>query len=190
MRHADHIRQILRPLGIYRLEGGFQAAEWETVGGALDDLFDDLSYWECESLPATAQAAGLERWLSLLPRRPAADTPEGLRAALTALLAIGEGSFTLAALNVSLAGCGLPARVDETNIPETVEVSFPGIPGVPANLDAMRAIIEDILPCHLDINYRFWHLTWTEWEAYFTSFDVMDQSGFSWSQVETLVEIL
>ena len=190
MRHADNIRDLLRPLGVYRLEGGFQAAEWEIVGDALDAVLGDISFWECETQPATAQDIGLERWLSLLPRRPASNTPEGLQAALRALLAIGGDSFGLAAINASLAGCGLPARADELNTPETVEVCFPGTPGVPADFDAMRAIIEDILPCHLDIFYRFWHLTWAEWETIFTSFQVLDVSGYSWTRIETLVEII
>ena len=190
MRHANNIRELLRPLGVYRLEGGFQAAEWETVGACLDAVLGGVTYWERETQPAAALASGLERWLSLLPRRPAANTPEGLRTALTALLAIGGESFTRDALNVSLTGCGLPARVDETDVPETVNVFFPGVPGIPADFDAMRAIIEDILPCHLDIRYRFWHLTWAEWETRFPTFRSLDGSGYNWLKIETLVEIL
>ena len=190
MRHADIIRDLLRPVGVYRLEGGYQAAEWEAVGGALDSALDSVGYWERETLPATAQAGGLERWLSLLPRRPASNSPEGLRAALAALLSIGEDGFTPAALNAALAGCGLPAQVRENDVPETVDVYFPGVPGIPADFDAMRIIIEDIMPCHLDINYRFWYLSWVEWEAYFTSFQVMDGSGFSWARIEIMVELI
>ncbi|MDR3206844.1 MAG: DUF2313 domain-containing protein [Oscillospiraceae bacterium] len=189
MRHADNIRDLLRPVGVYRLEGGFQAAEWETVGAALDGVFDLTTFWERETQPAAARETGLLRWLSLLPRRPAGQETDLLAAALLALLAVGADSFTPAALEAALQGCGLPAHVSETDVPQTVQVSFPGVPGVPEGFDGMRAIIEDILPCHLDINYRFWFLSWPEWETLFPTWQTLDETGYVWREIETLVEV-
>lgn len=189
MRYADSIRALLRPVGVYRLEGGFQAAEWEAVGAALDGVFELVSFWERETHPAAARETGLLRWLSLLPRRPAGRDAALLSAALLALLAVGEDSFTLNALEAALQGCGLPARLAETGQPQTVRVSFPGIPGVPDGFAAMRAILEDILPCHLEIVYRFWYLSWPEWETLFPDWRTLDDSGYAWSAIETLVEL-
>lgn len=73
--------------------------------------------------------------------------------ALAALLRIGGDSFTLAAINDNLKGCGLNAVASETGTPGEVEVCFPEVPGIPDGFAEMKAIIEDILPCHLEIRY-------------------------------------
>ena len=36
MKHADYLRQMLAPLGVYRLEGTCNGGELEAVGAALD----------------------------------------------------------------------------------------------------------------------------------------------------------
>lgn len=41
---------------------------------------------------------------------------------------------------------------------------FPRQMGVPAGFAQMRVIIEDILPCQLDIFYDFRYCTWQETE--------------------------
>ena len=107
-------------------------------------------------------------WAALL--RSGADSLSGpqaaaLREALAALLRISGDCFTLAAVNDNLTGCGLNAVASEGELPGTVEVRFPEVPGVPDGFPAMRRIIEDILPCHLEIQYAFWYATWAELEA-------------------------
>ncbi len=188
MRHAEKIKELLRPVGIYRLSDAYQSAEWEAVGAALDSRFQTVAYWERESILSYAEDVGLTRWAALFPHPPAAQDTAGLRTALTALAGIGEDSFTLPAVNASLKGCGLPAVVRETDTRDVVEVSFSGIPGIPADFAAMKAIIEDILPCHLEVKYRFWYLTWVQFEARFPLFQRLDDSGLDWTAIETLVE--
>lgn len=67
----------------------------------------------------------------------------------------GAGGFTLAAMNDTLRGCGIPAQVEETEDPLEVVVSFPGVEGIPAGFEQTKARIEEILPCHLLVKYQF-----------------------------------
>ena len=88
------------------------------------------------------------------------------RAAIAAFLQFGGDSFTLQALNRCLQTCGVFCRVAETGRPEHVRVWFPRQMGIPAGFAQMRVIIEDILPCQLDIFYDFRYCTWQETEKY------------------------
>ena len=77
---------------------------------------------------------------------PIAATPKAMREALAALLRIGGDSFTLDAINDTISGCGVNARVRETGKAGTVEVSFPKVPGIPPGFDEIQKIVEDIGP--------------------------------------------
>ena len=142
---------------------------------------------EREMLLTTAQDTGLEAVESLLVRRPVTDSLERRRAALAALLRIGGDSFTLAAINDNLAGCGLNAVASETGTPGYVEVRFPDVPGIPDGFEEMRQIIEDILPCHLEIEYVFWYVTWERMEALFDTWGDIEAGDYTWETLEKLV---
>ena len=101
---------------------------------------------------------------ALLARKPVAASLERRRAALAALLRIGGDSFTLTAINDNLKGCG-SRRGQRDGTPGVVEVRFPDVPGIPDGFESMRAILEDILPCHLDIRYVYWYITWPSWRS-------------------------
>ena len=117
MSYAEELKDLLRPLGVYRLEEGYGAGELTGVGAGLDGCGTELDRVEREMLLTTAQDTGLEAVESLLVRRPVTDSLERRRAALAALLRIGGDSFTLTAINDNLAGCGLNAVASETGTP-------------------------------------------------------------------------
>lgn len=93
--------------------------------------------------------------LEPLGRERDQEDPESLRETLAALLRIGNGAFTLAAMNDALRGCGIPAVVEETETKQVVAVSFPGVVGVPEDFARRKERVEAILPCHLQVEYRF-----------------------------------
>ena len=149
------MRELLAPLRLYDLEAPFNGGELNVQGGALDGVDTWLAELRRESTLAEAESWGLERIIALLARRPVADTPTGMRKALAALMRIGGDSFTLAAMNDTIRGCGIPAQVEETGDPLRVVVSFPGVVGIPADFSWAKTRIEEILPCHLRVEYRF-----------------------------------
>ena len=189
MTYAQYLRQLLAPLGIYQLNAPFQGGELDALGDAFDQVEGALEELNREACLATAEDWGLEQVASLFRRRPPATTVKTMREALAALLRIGGDSFTLAALNDTISGCGIPAVVEEAGVGR-VTVSFPGVAGEPEDFDELKLIIEEILPVHLDIAYAFWYLTWTELETMFGSWQEIEDLDLTWEELETCVEYL
>lgn len=187
MSYAEDLKLLLAPLGVYDLEAPFNGGELAAQGGALDGAAAALEELLRESCPLTAESWGLEQLAGLFARRPAAATPQAMGEALAALLRIGGDSFTLAAIQDTLTGCGLRCQVAETDQTGTVAVSFPNVAGIPQGFGEMRAIIEDILPAHLLAQYVFWYLTWAELEAKLPTWQALETLGLSWAELETYV---
>ena len=187
MSHGQYLRELLRPLGVYDLEAPFNGGELDAQGEALDGAMDALEEVQRESSLVTAEDWGLEQIARLFVRRPVAREPRQLAAALAALLRIGGDSFTLADINATVSGCGIPAHVEERGVGE-VTVSFPGVAGEPAGFDRLKERIEAILPAHLDIEYWFWYLTWAELERKFTSWQAIEDLDLTWAGLETSVD--
>lgn len=186
--YGEYLRQLLRPLRVYDLEGTANGGELDAQGAALDGVSDALEEVQREMLISTAQGRGLESIEALLARRPVAEDLEMRRAALAALLRIGGDSFTLAAINDNLKGCGVNAAAEETGLPGKVTVRFPDVPGVPDGFEEMRAIIESILPAHLGIEYVYWYITWALMEARFDTWGDIEALAPTWEELEKLVE--
>lgn len=189
MGYAEYLIELLRPLGVYDLaEGTVNRGELESWGGQLDLGMDQLLETEREMCLATAEDLGLERIEELLPYRPMSDTVELRRAALAALLRIDGDSFTLEAINDTLAGCGINAKARETGTPSYVQVWFPDVPGQPEGFERIRYIIEEILPCHLGIEYVFWYLTWAQTGEKFRNWAEIQELGLSWDKLRAFVK--
>lgn len=109
MSHGQNLRDLLAPLGVYRWEGSFQWGELQSEGEALDQVAEQVALLQREMNLYTAQAEGLTGLLELLGLERAGETLEELRQTVAALLRIGGDSFTLAAMNDTLRGCGIPA---------------------------------------------------------------------------------
>ena len=186
MSGAGEMKELLRPLGVYDLEGPFLTGELAAMGAALDGVQGELEDTETELIPLTAQSWGLEQIGALLPRRPVADTAAELGKAIAALLRIGGDSFTPAAIQDALRGCGAVCRVTEGQ-PGHVTVSFPGIPGIPAGFGEMQKIIEDILPAHVLAEYDFWYITWAQLEKKLPTWKAIEEKNLTWTQLETYV---
>ena len=187
MSTAQNLRQLLRPLGIYDLEAPFNGGELDAQGEILDGVSALLEEAHRESGLATAESWGLENIARLFARRPVAAQPRQLAAALAALLRIGGDSFTQGEINNTISGCGLPAWVAEAGVNQ-VEVSFPGIVGQPEGFEEIRQIVEDILPAHLEIVYRFWYLIWSLLENKVPTWRSIELLGMSWERLERCVE--
>lgn len=188
MSYYEYLKDLLAPLGIYTLENTLNGGELAGEGAALDGVEGALDIIQREMLLSTAEDEGLERIEALLARRPVANTPEDRRKALAALLRIGGDSFTLAAINDNLWGCGINAVVNETGESGQVEVRFPDVPGIPDGFDEIRTIIEDILPCHLGIEYVYWYITWEMMEARFQTWGDIEARSLTWGELEKLVQ--
>lgn len=188
MSHADWLRDLLRPLGIYDLGGVYLGGELDAQGLALDGVQEELEELGRETDLTAAEGWGLDLLAGLLPHRPAAQSSQGLREALAALLRIGGDSFTLEAINDAIAGCGIVARVDETGEPGRVEVSFPGVPGIPEDFERIAQIVEAVLPAHLLAEYVFWYINWELLENKIPDWQTLEGQQLTWEQLEKMTE--
>lgn len=167
MGYANELVRLLLPLGVYSFaEGSFSLGELEALGAALDEMDAKAQHAQRESIVLTAEDEGLEKMESLFRHRSIAQSTAARRAAIAGFLQIGGDGFTLLALNRCIRACGVACCVDETQQVNRVRVRFPGVMGVPDGFAQMKIIIEDILPCHLDIWYYFRYCTWGETEEY------------------------
>jgi hypothetical protein len=173
MSYSEHLKSLLRPLGLYQLENSVNGAELDSYGTALDGISDRLEELEQEMNLVTAQEEGLSAYLKLLRNKPVTQSTEELRSALAALLRIGTGSFTLTAINDNIAGCGVEAVVSETDQKYVVEVAFPHLTLNQDELKRVIKIIDDIVPCHLQINYQYGVTRWSH----------LTQSNQTWADV-------
>ena len=187
MNYADSLKQLIGPLGVYQLKGSINGAELESIGRALDVVQEKLERLHREADLTTAEEEGLEALAKLFARRPVTEDAHRLRRGLAALMRVGGDSFTLTAINDNLAGCGLNAVASETEAAQTVNVSFPEVPGIPDGFDEMKKIIEEILPCHLAVEYVFWYITWAIMEQRFDTWGDIEKLHLTWEELEKLV---
>lgn len=187
MSYAQYLRELLLPLGVYDLDAPFNGGELDAAGLALDGAEAGLEEVVRESSLVTAESWGLEQVARLFARRPVADSPRALAQALAALMRIGGDSFTLSAINDTIAGCGVPAVVTESGVGK-VRVTFPGVAGIPPSFEERKRIIEEILPAHVEIEYWFWYLTWAELESKFSCWQEIEDRNLTWEGLETCVD--
>ena len=188
MSYSEYLKELLRPLGVYDLsDGTFNSQELESIGAELDSCLDELDTLCREMLVLSAQDEGLDEVSSLLSLRPVTTDVARRRAALAALLRISGDSFTLSAINDNLTGCGLNAKASETDQSGVVEVRFPEVPGIPDGFEEMSKIIEQIIPCHLQIEYVYWYITWAILESKFSTWAELEAANLTWEGLEKLV---
>lgn len=188
MGYGEHLRNLLRPLGIYDLAAGsLSGSELDALGLGLDRLSSRLDYVERESALATAEGEGLDRWEAVFARTPVHYTTSLRRQAVAALLRINESCFTLSDINNAISGCGIKALAQEKDRFGYIRVIFPDVAGIPEGFEQIREIILDIIPCHLDVEFYFRYLTWAECEAFPYTWAVIHQRAFTWHEFELAV---
>ena len=183
MCYGNYLKKLLEPLALYSVSG-IGDAELDAIGEEFDLCFEKLAESEKESLIITAEDEGLGMYEKVLPYIPAYISSKDRKRALLALMRIDECSFTTAALNDAIAGCGIRAVVEETGQMHSVEVSFPYNRGIPENIDELKAKIEEILPCHLAVSYRYIYTVWREIEGFFGSWGALEDNVERWREIE------
>ncbi len=188
MGYCEYLKELLYPLRLYELEEGIGAAELNVIGAALDSHCEEQDTLEREATPASASHYGLEAYEKIMPFVPAYQLIEERRKAISALLRIDDMSFTPNAINSTAAGCGVAVEVTESETPETVIVAIINTRGVPEDFSHIKSRIEQILPCHLDVEYRFIYTTWTELMASIDSWNEIEQLALDWHGMEIYIE--
>lgn len=183
MGYSDYLQRLLHPLGVYDLSpGSLSRSELDALGLGLDDAAKALDLTERESHLLTAEGEGLERREQLFAHPPVRSTTALRREAIAALLRIDNSCFTLSAINNTISGCGITALVQEKDQFGYVRVIFPHTAGIPAEFDRIREIILGIIPCHLEVEFYFRYLTWTECHSHGYTWAVVHENNWNWSE--------
>ena len=80
-----------------------------------------------------------------------------------------------------------PGAVSETGRVGVVEVRFPDVPGIPEGFEQLRKIVEEILPCHLQVEYVYWYITWGMVEEKFGTWETLGEGDWNWEEIEKMV---
>jgi len=185
MGYTEHLKSILRPLGVYNLISGYGAAELDSLGRTLDGCESTTLLLENESRIDTAETFGLSNYEEILPKIPVYINLEMRRNAIKALLRINDSSFTVKAINDTISACGVDARAEETEQWYKVNIMFPGRKGMPQNFEKIKERIESIIPCHLECVYIFVYLMWKDLEGYAAKWNDIEGLHLDWNSMET-----
>ncbi|MDN0032421.1 hypothetical protein [Oscillibacter ruminantium] len=173
-KYEAYLKDLLTPLGIYDLrDGTLSESMLYAAALGLDSAANKLEYAERETLTGTAEGEGLQRREALFARRPAANTVPLRRNAIAALMQIDADSFSLDSINRTISGCGIKALAQEMGGGH-IRIIFPEVAGIPEEFQQIQKIVMDIIPCHLETEFYFRYMLWSECESH----------GWTWAKVE------
>ena len=188
MGYYEHLCTLLRPLGVYRLDGrSISGAELSAAGMGLDEAACSLERAVREGVLMTAEEEGLSRRERLFSRIGVRVTPELRRLAIASLMRVGGDGFTLGAINQTISGCGVRAVAEETDRKGVVRVIFPQVVGEPEDFTRIRDVILEIMPCHLLVEFYFRYLTWGECEGAAWTWQGIENAQHTWESFEKAV---
>ena len=186
--YGDYMRRLLLPLDIYDLRSGsLSGSELDAMGLGFDGAAEQMDEVQREGCIATAEGYGLDMWERLFAATPVRRSTELRREAIAALLRIGLGCCTPEAVNDTISGCGIKAKVEETDRFGYVRVLFPDVAGVPEGFEQIRRIILSIIPCHLAVEFFFRYLTWEECHRHGYTWATVENNGWNWKEFQTAV---
>lgn len=143
---------------------------WQALDGTLEQYFVSTATW------------GLDFWEKELGIMIDSSKPFSQRRSVILSKLRGIGTVTVSLIK-SVAEAYDGGTVNVTMKPETYTftVKFVDTRGIPPNLDDLKAVIEEIKPAHLAVEYAF---TYTQWEELKQkTWDNL--KNFTWDQAKT-----
>lgn len=145
--YFDYLWRMLQPLGVYSGEG-YNGGELKALGASMDDVYRYLEGYARESLPETAEDAGLLAAEELFPMLKS-ETVESRRTALTVLFQTDNRCCSVSALEKTLGACGVPVTIGETGERFEVLVNLTEPLVIEHDPVFQFWLLEQLLPCHL-----------------------------------------
>ncbi len=156
MAYAEHLRGLLRPLGVYELGAeSLSGGELEALGKAFDYLEQRITFDLREFLPVTAETEGLSMYESLLGCPDLRLSTADRREAILGLLRLPKLGATEQALTEAGAFTGMEVRFDESLLPQKLVVILSGGNPDPQKKAKLERCFQTLLPGHLTVEYRY-----------------------------------
>lgn len=76
-------------------------------------------------------------------------------------------------------------RTANATPPYPIVIKFIDTRGIPSNIEDLKAVIEEIKPAHLEVQYQFRYLTWSELDAKNLTWDQLDAMNLTWDDFES-----
>ena len=177
MGYAEHLKRMLRPLGVYDLVRGYSSAELEAVGHAFDladtDIENALNAAKLENLDAESLKK-LERLFPIVNLK--GSNAERLKAVKT-LLSADETWSGKNSLMKMLDACGVAASIVEGKEKYVAQLHFTSIRGEPD--DEEKETCRAVMPAHIALKYVCKCLTWNRAETLFPTWAAFDGAGLT-----------
>jgi hypothetical protein len=153
-----------------------QGAELDKLRQALDELlaqfFVDTATW------------GLSIWEQMLGLPPADDETLDERRDRIKSKIRGYGTATIRAIkNVAESYDKGIIDVAEDFSKYTV-IRFVDTTGIPSNIEDLKAIVRELVPAHLAIEYEYNYFIWDELDGKHWTWDQLDELNLTWSALE------
>ena len=178
------MRALLRPLGLYRLDGATLVdAELAAYGAGFALVEQELAELERESLIQTAEGYGLalrEQAMELL-LRPDAGLKKR-RDLLLYRLAVAPTDYTRIGMYGSLLAAGLNAILVEDKVQQRLRIIENGFTGSYEDMDAIQEDVRKMLPAHLEADFDIGSLSWDQFDAADPTFDEFDAKDATWGK--------
>ena len=177
MGFADYIKNMLRPMGVYRLDRGYGASEIEAIGDSLDKINALLTMHLVGCNLKESSGDYLSKIESLFPIVNFADGESERRENVLTLMMVNENFSDKASLEKILSACGLKAEICETDEKFVLELHFEDIRGELSDTEAQ--VCKSIMPAHTVLKFICDGLTWDSAEARFPTWDDFDNCGLT-----------
>jgi len=174
-------KELLSYLPDYYATSRVMSSNMDAQGNELDSLWKVLDDTLEQYFVSTA-TWGLEHWERELGIAVDSAKPIGQRRSVILSKLRGIGTVTVQLIK-SVAEAYDGGKVDVTMHPEsyTFTVKFVDTRGLPPNLDDLKAVIEEIKPAHLAVEYAFTYTQWSELNQ--TTWGNL--KNFTWGEVMT-----
>lgn len=167
----------------------------------LDTCTWGLPYWE--RLVGMVDRLNLTVWDALIQRGIMFNDVEGItwdsfenafvpdeearRSEIKARMR-GFGTITKEKLaEICSAFAGGAVNVTQTPANYLITIQFVDTAGVPTSVDTLQAVVRELLPAHLAVEYIYRYLRWVELDNFAMTWSVLDAKEYTWDEWEVAV---
>ncbi len=153
-------------------------AEFERLNASIDDLLRQFN--------VSTATWGLREWERICGITTDTSKALGERRSNVKARLRGAGVVTAEHIkNVADGYYGGETEIIERNSEYTIVVKFTSSYGVPTNLADLQAVLREIIPAHLAIEYEFKFVTYDVLKDAYATYDALVVTGFTYEQLIT-----
>lgn len=184
MGYADFLKQMLKPLGVYDLTGGYASAELDAVGETFDAADTMLeNALECAGLHSASDEV-LTKLEELFPVLIFGSDEAQRLEAVREFYRVGDGYSSIAKLQRQLIACGFSAELTEGDEKFTADIFFDNVRGELNDQEAET--VRNVMPAHIMLNLVCSGLTWDRAEELFSTWEDFESCGLTASEMMRL----